>query len=91
MKLTALAIAIAMPAMANNSPRPAWTEQVTAGGQQFAVSAWTNLNAGHSWVLQTAPTMAGEWRSVSQHWGATVTIIRPTTGATEFWRLTAGP
>jgi len=91
MKLAALIIAIAAPCLGNNSPRPAWTEQVVANGQALVVSQWTNLNAGHSWVLQTAPTMAGEWRSVSQHWGAAVTIVRPTTGTTEFWRLTAGP
>lgn len=76
--------------LATNSPRPAWTQRATVAGAEFVVSHWTNLNPGHSWILQVAPT-PGEWRTVSQHWGEAVTVIRAIEPGAEFWRLTAGP
>ena len=87
-----LIVLSALTIEATNSPRPAWSEQVQIGGQAYVVTAWTNLNSAHSWVLQTAPTMDGQWASRAQHWtDGTLTVIRPTTGTTEFWRLVAGP
>lgn len=92
MKLILAMLLSAITVCATNSPRPAWIESVVVNGQHHIVTAWTNLNPNHSWVLQTAITMDGRWASKSQHWtDGTLTVIRPTTGQHEFWRLVAGP